>query len=236
MKPVSLFVFVLLACVGSSFSQQDSIILLNGKTFLGEIQKVEKDFIYYTSQNKKGEQETHELETYRIFSYTKNGSETILYTQDEFKGDFLTVSEAQHTTIGCYDARITCKPRFAFWSGVVLGFSASIMDTYYSQKSYDALIKDWPPTEPVPQKNIGFFGGEPSFFPILVPIVLVPSWGLPTFRIGDKKILHKDMYGNEMYYRGYQRIARQKRTFAALKGSLIGIGTGMVTWAVLKTN
>ncbi len=238
-RQMKTFLFLLFLVVNLSvFSQakQDSIILLNGRVFTGDIDKVENDFIFYDQTNKKGESERIEMSTYRVFSYTQDGNETVIYKQDEFKGDYLSIEETRHTTLGSYDARKTYKPRFVFWSSLLLGIGASVFDTYFSQKSFDALTDTVGGVIFEPDLNVGYFGSSPSIFPFVVPVVLSVSWGLPTFRIKEHQILQKDMFGNEMYYRGFHRIAKQKRIFASLKGSLIGIAAGMISYSIFKIN
>jgi len=230
-------VFILIAGLAFApqiFAQQDSIILLNGKAYRGSFNSIENDFLYYTGTEKKKENVLVEISTDRIFSYTVNGSETILYKQDELKGDYLTVDEARFTTLGSYDARKTFKPRVAFYSSLAIGLGVSILDTYYSQNAYDEFvsINGVPPTKAA----VGFFGTSPTLMPILVPLVLSATWGLPTFKIKSHQILQKDLVGNEFYYRGFHRIAKQKRIFAAIKGSAIGIGLGIISYSIFRIN
>ena len=44
------------------------------------------------------------------------------------------------------------------------------------------------------------------------------------------------MVNDKMYYNGFNTYAKQKRAFSSLKGSAIGIGLGMITYAILKIN
>ena len=144
------------------------------------------------------------------------------------------MEEVRFTTLGSYDARKTFKPRFAFYSSIAIGLGVSMLDTYYSQKSYDKFVE----VNLVPPTNaaVGFFGTGPTLMPLLVPLVLSASWALPTFKIKSHQILQKDLYGNEFYYRGFHRIAKQKRIFASIKGSVIGIGLGMISYSIFRIN
>jgi len=217
------------------FAQQDSIVMLNGKVYRGTFNSVENDLLFYTGKEKKQDDLLLEISTDRIFSYVVNGTETVLYVQNELKGDYLTVDEVRFTTLGSYDARQTFKPRFVFWSSMAIGLGVSILDTYYSKASYDKFLaanSGLPPTN----SKVGFFGTGPTLMPIFVPLVLSASWGLPTFKIKPDQILQKDLYGNEFYYRGFHRIAKQKRIFAAVKGSVIGIGLGIISYSILRIN
>ena len=208
-------------------SVQDSILLLNGKVFYGEFQGItieEYDSVLtYKTTDKKGATKLEQLETYRIFSYTDKGAETVLYYPDEFKGDFLSVNETREVTIGSYDARETFTPHFPFWSGFALGLGASVLDTYLTKKEAtdSSLVQ---PKEP------GFFRKSPSIFPFLVPAVVSVSWSFPSFKVKKKNMIHKEYFNNANYYRGYHRIAKQKRMLGSLFGSLAGIATGMIVY------
>lgn len=211
-----------------SQSEADSIILMNGRVFRGEITDVTSEFVSFSEIDKKGNSFTSQIESYRIFSYTKEGVSTTIYKYDIGGDHFLSVEEARKATLGSYDARKTFKPRFVFWSSLALGYSASLYDTYLLQKSVDH------PDYQGAYTSGGFFKSRPTFFPFLVPAVLSVSWSLPSFKLKPNQMIQKDLLNDASYYRGYHRIARQKRIFAALKGSFIGITSGMITYAVLK--
>lgn len=154
--------------------------------------------------------------------------------QNEFIGDFLTVDEARRSTLGSYDARMNFKPRFVFYSSLALGLGVSLLDTYYTQSSYNKFVTE----NGVPPVNatVGFFGIRPTLMPVLVPLVLSATWGIPSFRIKGDQIIQKNMIGDASYYRGFHRIAKQRRIFAALSGSAIGIGAGMISYFVFTPN
>lgn len=213
-----------------SFGQgvQDSIILLNGRVFRGPVVSAENGFLKYKETTKTGETFTSQFDLYRVFSYTQNGTETIVYEQDDEKDNFLTVDEARNATLGSYDARQTFKPRIVFWSSLAIGYGTSLYDTYLQQKSVDD------PDYLGPYTAGGFFKSRPSLMPILAPIVLSAGWSLPSFRVREKQIIQTHLFNDESYYRGYHRVARGKRVFGALKGSLIGIGAGLITYAIFK--
>lgn len=217
-----------------AFGQQDSIVLLNGRVYRGTVKAVSNELLTYVDAAEPDTEFPFEITTDRLFSYVVNGQETVVYKQDELKGDFLTVEQARHATLGSYDARQTFKPRFVFWSSVLIGYGVSLMDTYYSQRAYDQFVAEngVPPTKSV----VGFFGTGPSLMPVVAPLVLSVSWGLPTFRIKSDQILQKDLFGNEDYYRGFHRVAKQKRVFAAIKGSTIGIAAGIISYSIFRIN
>ncbi len=218
----------------STFSQQDSIVLLNGKVYRGEVQKVEAGVLTYTEFKNDGTTEDVDLTTDRLFSYVHEGKETVFYVENEFTGDFLPVESARRATLGSYDARQTLKPRFVFYSSLLVGLGVSILDTYYTQSAYNNFVET-NGTPPI-SAQVGFFGAKPTLMPILVPMVLSGAWAIPSFRIKPKQLLQKNLYGDEQYYRGFNRVARQKRVLAALKGAVIGIGLGYISYFVFTPN
>lgn len=229
LKKQLLFVFCLLT-YANVFAQaeKDSILLLNGKVYRGTITGMSDGFLKFDELDKKGNTFTSQIEDYRIFSYTQKGQESIVYQMDEFKNNFLTVEEAKNVTLGSYDARKRFKPRFVFWSSLALSYAASIFDTYLPQH----VIDD--PNYLGGQTSPGLFKGNPTMLPLIVPGVLSVSWAFPSFRIKEKQMIQLHLVNNESYYHGFHRIAKQKRILAALKGGLIGIGSGLITYAIFK--
>lgn len=225
MKQTLLAVVIFSTCITAGFSQKDSVLYLNGKVDYGSIEglaKTPSDSVLVLTENGQ----KNEISTYRIFSFTQSNSTQILYRPDEFKGDFLSIKETKAVTYGSYDARQTFKPHVAFWTGFGLGLGASIFDTYLGKNSVkDTLNYDLEP---------GFFKSKPSLFPFLVPPVVTVAWAIPSFKLKDKKILHKEYFKNENFYRGYQRIAKQKRMLSSLFGSVLGVGVGMSLYYIAQ--
>lgn len=230
---LSLFAFCIFSQM--TFSQLDSIVLLNGRVYRGEVKKVEAGILTYTELKKDGTAEEIDITTDRLFSYVDNGKETVFYVENEFTGDFLSVESARRATLGSYDARQTLKPRFVFYSSLAVGLGISLLDTYYSQAAYNDFL-DANDGNPPLNAQVGFFGAKPTLMPILVPMVLSGSWAIPSFRIKPKQLLQKNLYGDEQYYRGFNRVARQKRVLGSLKGSVIGIGLGYISYFVFTPN
>lgn len=219
------------------YAQKDSVILLNGKVYSGTISSTSSQFrnLEMTILNAKGESEVIDLTYDRIFSYSEKGVETVIYLPNEFQGDFLSIDEARNATLGSYDARQTFKPRIPFYSSLVLGYGVSLLDTYFSQKSMNEFLAEnnnIPPTN----ATVGLFGKSPTLFPVLLPLAVSATWAIPSFRIKPHQLIQKSLYGDENYYRGFHRIARQKRVLSALTGSAIGIAAGMISYYIFTPN
>lgn len=227
-QTIGILIFLLTSLSLNAQTELDSIILLNGRVYRGTITGASGDLLTYKEIDRKGNEITGVMEYYRVFSYTQNGMEKVVYEQDEYKDNFLAVEEARNATLGSYDARQTFKPRFVFWSSFALGYGTSLFDTYLLQKTINH------PDYFGSQTTKGFFKSDPTFMPILAPLVLSVGWSFPSFKIKEKQMIQMHLLNDESYYRGYHRIAKQKRILGALRGSLLGIGAGLVTYAVLK--
>ena len=118
---IGILIFLLAGLSVYGQSEQDSIILLNGRVYRGTIISTSDNILTYKEIDRKGNEFTGVMEYYRLFSFTQNGMEKVIYEQDELKDNFLTVEEARNATLGSYDARQTFKPRFVFWSSFEIG-------------------------------------------------------------------------------------------------------------------
>ena len=202
------------------FSQEDSLLMLNGRTFKGDIGRTNDGIISITIPKKKGKTKQFDIASYRVFSYYKDGKATTVYNQDELQGNYLSVIESHNATMGMYDARITYKPRLAFWSSFAIGLGSSIYDTYRS--------KDVIGIDGEVEIEKGFFNSPISVFPFFVPPTLTGIWAIPKLRVKQKHMLHNQFENDPHYYRGFNRISRQKRTLYALRGSALGVVTGIL--------
>lgn len=229
----SILLFISFLAIYSQAQDSDSLTLLNGKYVIGNNASEKDGYLYIDVKDKNGTIVNEEYELERVFSVSTAGEEKVYYQMDELQGNYLTVEEARFTTWGSRDARVTSNPIGVFVSSIAIGYAASLYDTYFSQKDYDLLATGY--TTP-PDLNVGFFGSSPSVFQLMIPTTLTLVWTIPSFKVKKKKVLYLPGYGNDFYYRGYNRIAKQKRMFAALGGSLIGTGLGLISYGIFKIN
>ncbi len=228
MKRTSIILILFFSFSGFCQNFKDSIILLNGIAHTCNILEKKNSYINVEIKNKKGEVEVFSYEEYRVFSYTQKGKENVVYNYDPDFGNFLTVDESRRYTLGSYDARKTYKPRVVFWSSFAMGYGFSLYDTYMSKA---AVINS-----ENPDLKAGFFGKGPTLLPIAVPLVLTATWAFPNIKVREKYILQKNLQYDKMYYHGFNQISKQKRTFAALKGSAMGIALGYISYMAFKIN
>ena len=174
---------------------QDEILFLNGKTIKGTL--IEKTNYEFTLKTEKDKQ--YVLDKYRIFSYTQNNKETIVYEYDTLSGNFLKVEDMKLFVYGERDAHISYQPTFSNIVGVGVGGVAG----YFMHK-------------------------ESSFFFITTPLVYTVGTLLFPTKVKKKRLQDHQYLKEDEYLRGHERIARSKRTQNALKSSIIGMGIGFV--------
>ncbi len=228
MKLILFWALLYVSFNGYTQTFNDSVMLLNGKTFKGQFVKEKEDFLTFNLDTKKGNEEIN-IANYRIFSYTENELEKVMYKYDSLSDNFLTVNQSRNFTIGSYDARQTIKPRTIFYSCMAASYGYSLYDTYLTKSAADK-------NEVIEGLKPGFFGRRPSIVPIALPLVFTVSFGLPNLKIKGKNILHKGLKDDAYYYHGFNSVAKQKRAFSALKGSVIGVALGYISYAAFKIN
>ncbi|PZE16368.1 hypothetical protein DNU06_13730 [Putridiphycobacter roseus] len=206
---------------------QDSIILLNGKTFRGDFIELNDDYLVFNSPNKKGDFQMM-IEKYRVFSYTKDGMESVLYEHQPDSDNFLTVDQSRKFTLGSYDARNAYSVKPVFYVSLGLTYSVALMDTYLTKKEAAGSV--------TPGLQTGFFGRAPSILPMGMILVMPISFGLPSTKVREKNILQTGLRNDQFYYEGFNSVARQRRSLAALKGSALGVLLGYASYYALKTN
>lgn len=112
----------ILLLVFFSFSaySQDEILMLSGHILNGKIIDHNKQTITY-EYTKGNNTRILDVETYRVFSFTQNGKENIVYKKDTAMGNFLPVDEMRYFIWGAQDAMEHYNGRWAFISGTAIG-------------------------------------------------------------------------------------------------------------------
>jgi hypothetical protein len=197
------FIIILLVsiCVPSLCEGQDKILFLNGKEINGSLlNKTNYEFTFKT----KGDKEFI-IDKYRVFSYTTNNKESIVYEFDTLSGNFLKVQDMKMFVYGERDAHLSYKPTTSNLLGYAVGGVAGYM-----------------------------MHQDQSFVYVPIPVVFTISTLLFPTKVKQKKLTNTQYLKEDEYLRGYERIARSKRTQGALKSSLIGMGAGFLIGALVN--
>ncbi len=185
----------------ANLKAQDKILFLNGKTMEGSL--LEKTNYEFTFKNKKDKQFL--IDKYRVFSYTQNNKEHVVYEFDTLSGNFLKAKDMKMFVYGEKEAYQTYKPNLTNALGLILGATAG----YFMHK-------------------------ENAFIYIATPLIYTPiTLAFPT-KVNQKKITEIKYLKEDEYLRGYERVARSKRTQGALKSSIFGVVTGYLISVIVS--
>lgn len=136
-----------------------------------------------------------------VFSIQQSGmEEQIFYALDEVLGDWMTLDEMRIYMAGEQDARNFHKAQWAFFTGLPIGAAAAFL----AQGGIIVTV-----------------GG-----PLLYTMIQLA----PTIRIREHTITNPTHKYNEIYALGYERVARSRQVVQALKGSAIGMVTGVMAY------
>lgn len=180
---------------------QDKLLFINGKILDGKL--IEKTNYEFTFKDKNNRQFT--IDKYRVFSYTQNNKENIVYEYDTLALNFLTVPEMKKFVYGERDAHLTFKPRFTNFMGFAAGAAGGYLMHY-----------------------------DQSFIYVPIPLIYTPITLLFPTRVKQRKLTDTQYLKEDEYLRGYERIARSKRTQGALKSSIVGMGVGFLVSVLIN--
>lgn len=156
---------------------------------------------------KTDHEETLSIDVYRLFSVTKNNKETIVYEYDTLIGNFLSVKDMQLFVYGERDAHKTYTSKFASYSSLLVGVAAG----YYMHK-------------------------EKEFIPVATPLITT-TISLPFgTKVKKQNTLDKSYINEDEYLKGYNRIAKSKRTQNVLKSTIAGMAVGFLTSLIVNSN
>jgi len=181
-------------------SAQDEILFLNGKTIRGTLlEKTNYEFTFKTEKEKQ-----YVLDKYRIFSYTQNDKENIVYEYDTLSGNFLTIKDMRLFVYGERDAYASYKPVFSN----SVGFGMGAVAGYFMHK-------------------------ESSFLFIATPLLYTVGTLIFPTKVNKRRLQDHQYFKEDEYLRGHERVARSRRTQEALKSSVVGMGVGfLASWIV----
>jgi len=228
MKYLLLFIFASTQYYISAQSDIDSVMLLDGKTFRGNIVEVSENFVTLNSYALNGKNlGIINVDKFRVFSYTKNDEEYVVYKQDNDPANFLTEDQTRKAALGSYDALNHYNTKAVFYSSAAITFGFCIADTYLTKSRRDKIGN--------PELKAGLFGRSPSIWPIASVLVLPISFAIPSTKVRAKNLVN-GVRGDNYYYSGFNSTARQRRSFTALKGSATGLVLGFASYFIFHPN
>ena len=194
-------IFLLSVFIGTSLKAQDKLLFLNGKEIEGSILSQNKyEFTFKDTKNKE-----FTIDSYRIFSYSKNNTETLVYKYDTLEGNFLKEKDMKMFVYGGRDAYQSFSSPVASITGLIVGGAAG----YFMHKDQAFIY---------------------VVAPLLYTTITLP---FPTV-VRQKKLTNPQYIKDDEYLRGYERVARSKRTQNALKSSILGTGLGFLVGLIVN--
>ena len=174
---------------------QDEILFLNGKILKGKVlDKTDYEFTFKDDSNKE-----FVIDKYRVFSFTQNNKENIVYEFDTLSGNFLKVEDMKMFVYGERDAYSSFKPHTANYFALGIGAGAGFM-----------------------------MQRDQSFVYIPIPLIYTVATLLFPTRVHQNRLKDTQYLKEDEYLRGYERIARSKRTQGVLRNSVIGMAAGFL--------
>lgn len=147
------------------------------------------------------------IDKYRVFSYKQNQQETIVYTYDTLSGNFLKVEDMKLFVFGERDAYTSFKPKIANYTSLGIGLVSGFM-----------MQKDQ------------------SFIYVPIPLVYTAATLVFPTKVNQKRLKDTRYIKEDEYLRGYERIARSKRTQSVLRNSIIGMAAGFLVGLAVNGN
>lgn len=112
--------FLILFAIPFVVDAQDKILMMSGHVIEGKITDKNLDYLTVDIDN-KGKARTFEEEIYRIFSYTQDGEEFMVYKRDTTVGNYLSVDEMGNFIKGAQDAMENYNGKWALYAGGGVG-------------------------------------------------------------------------------------------------------------------
>jgi len=191
---------ILLIFVSYFAKSQNTVWFLNGDKMNINSFTVDTTNLLITYKNKKNKEKTIDIDN--VFSLTDSaGKEQIYYlpVRLEEDSDTFNVEQMRSFVQGEFDADKEHKARLAFASGIVTGVGGAVV-----------------------------FSGGLLFWSPIVPLTNGVTVGLTKPKKSKVIKLHPERANDEHYIMGYRESASGKRTGAAIKGGLIGLGLGIL--------
>jgi hypothetical protein len=211
-------------------SAQDKLLLLSGRIDKGEITADKESIFDFKIYKNGGKEKIVSYDKSRIFSITTiNGKESVLYKKDSSIGNFLSENRMRMYIYGQRDAHENFGIGRHFLGGFVLGFAATVFDTYEFGPSKEEVADG---ATPVPT---GFFLRDPSVFPVLFPLSIPLGASLLPSKIIKDNVSSIEYLNSEEYVEGFSKVKKFKRIKSSFLGSLSGVVMGFICYYAINT-
>ncbi len=193
-------VIILLLFLSLFVKSQNTVWFLNGDKMNIDNFYVDTTNLFISYKNKRNKDKYINIDN--VFSLTDSiGNEQIFYlpVKLEEDSDTFNVEQMRSFVQGEFDADNEHKARLVFATGLVTGVGGAVV-----------------------------FSGALLFWSPIVPLSNGVVVGLTKPKKSKVIKLHPDRADDEHYIMGYRESARGKRTGAAIKGGLIGLGLGIL--------
>ncbi len=228
MKTKIIITFALL--IVFNVSAQDKLLLLNGRIDKGEITEDKESIFDFKIYKNGGKEKIIPYDKSRIFSITDiNGKESVLYKKDSSIGNFLSENRMRMYIYGQRDAHENFGVGRHLFGGFLLGFAATIFDTYEFGPSKKEIADG---ATPVPT---GFFLRDPSVFPVLFPLSIPLGASLLPSKIIKDDVSSIEYLNSEEYVEGFNKVKKFKRIKNSFLGSLSGMAIALISYYVLNS-
>jgi len=223
MKTKIIITFALL--IVFNVSAQDKLLLLNGRIDKGEIIADKESIFDFKIYKNGGKEKIIPYDKSRIFSITNiNGKESLLYKKDSSIGNFLSENRMRMYIYGQRDAHENFGIGRHLFGGFLLGFAATVFDTYEFGPSKKEIAEG---ATPVPT---GFFLRDPSIFPVLFPLSIPLGVSLLPSKIIKDDVSSIEYLNSEEYVEGFSKVKKVKRLKSSFLGSLSGMAIALISY------
>jgi len=147
-----------------------------------------------------------------------------LYKKDSNIGNFLSENRMRMYIYGQRDAHENFGVGRHFFGGFLLGFAATIFDTYEFGPSKKEIAEGATPV------STGFFLRAPSVFPILFPLSIPLGASLLPSKVIKDDVSSIEYLNSEEYVEGFIKVKKFKRIKSSFLGSLSGMALALVSY------
>jgi len=206
-------------------SAQDKLLLLNGRFDKGKIIAENESNLDFKINKNSGKSKIIPYNKSRIFSIIDtNRKESVLYKKDASIGNFLSENRMRMYIYGQRDAHENFGVGRHFFGGFLLGFAATIFDTYEFGPSKKEIAEGATPV------STGFFLRAPSVFPILFPLSIPLGASLLPSKVIKDDVSSIEYLNSEEYVEGFIKVKKFKRIKSSFLGSLSGMALALVSY------